>query len=79
MRREGNEVRGKKRPETHGMNPILRLQSTPILIHILIRPLNKRKSGSVMIHIPPYPGLGENEGFLNVSGGQAAGGDSINR
>jgi len=79
MRREGNKMRGRGGPETHGMNPNFRLQPATILIHILIRPFNQRKGGSIMIHIPPHPGLGENERFLNVSGGQAAGGHSISR
>jgi hypothetical protein len=49
------------------MNPILRLQPTPILIYILIRPFHKRESKSIMIHIPPYSWLGENECFLLIS------------
>ena len=62
---------------THSMNPLLGLQPSPILIHILIRPFYERKGGSIMIHIPPYPGLGEDECFLYISGDWEAGENSI--
>ena len=73
MGRKRNGVRVQEEPRTHSMNSLLRLQPTPILIHILIRPFHKRKGGSIMIHIPPYSGLGEDECFLNVSGLRAGG------
>jgi hypothetical protein len=65
MERGKNELEGGR--GTHGMNTLLGLQPTTILIHILLRPFNKRESRSIMIHIPPYPRLGENERFLLIS------------